>query len=152
MSGLTSCGGVTCGRTSSSWQAFCSQSATALIATAALAAGGGAGKQGGTLRINVSGSDIQSIDPGVDYEFIGWAVELATCLKLVNYPDKPGRGGNRRWSRGGHRAAARIRRRQDLHVHDPAGLQRSTPARRSPPQTFAHVINRDLRPHWRHRR
>ena len=41
---------------------------TALIATAALAAGGGAGKQGGTLRINVSGTDIQSIDPGIDYE------------------------------------------------------------------------------------
>src|SRR3954469_20068949 len=49
---------------------------------------------GGTLRVNVSDTDIQSIDPAIDYENIGWAVEYATCLKLVNYPDKPGDAGS----------------------------------------------------------
>jgi peptide/nickel transport system substrate-binding protein len=68
----------------------------ALFATAAIAGGRShhAGiKEGGTLRLNRSSSDIQSIDPGIDYEFLGWPLEFATCLKLVNYPDKPGKAG-----------------------------------------------------------
>src|SRR6186997_1305198 len=67
-----------------------------LLATAAIAGGGhrrSAIKEGGTLRINVSNSDVQSIDPAIDYEFIGWPLENATCVKLVNYPDKPGLAG-----------------------------------------------------------
>jgi hypothetical protein len=68
----------------------------ALLATAALAGAKGPRthvKEGGTLRLNVSATDIQSIDPAVDYENTGWAVEFATCLKLINYPDKPGAAG-----------------------------------------------------------
>src|SRR5581483_6437747 len=67
-----------------------------LLATAAFAAGtrkGSGAKEGGTLRLNVSNTDVQSIDPAVDYEFIGWALEYATCLKLLNYPDRPGTAG-----------------------------------------------------------
>src|SRR2546428_8942936 len=69
---------------------------TALLATAAVAARTSRHtgiKEGGTLRLNMSSSDIQSIDPGIDYEFLGWPLEFATCLKLVNYPDKPGKAG-----------------------------------------------------------
>ena len=63
-----------------------------LLATAAFAASSGrhAGiKEGGTLLVNISTSDVQSIDPAIDYEFLGWPLEAATCMKLVNYPDKP---------------------------------------------------------------
>jgi hypothetical protein len=44
----------------------------ALLATAAVAGRSNERtgiKDGGTLRLNISTSDIQSIDPGVDYEF-----------------------------------------------------------------------------------
>jgi len=67
-----------------------------LLATAALAAGthpASRVKDGGTLRLNVSATDVQSIDPALDYEFIGWQLEYATCLKLMNYPDLPGAAG-----------------------------------------------------------
>jgi peptide/nickel transport system substrate-binding protein len=68
-----------------------------LLATAAFAAGTrhvGGLKDGGTLRLNVSATDVQSIDPALDYEFIGWQLEYATCLKLMNYPDASGASGN----------------------------------------------------------
>jgi ABC-type transport system substrate-binding protein len=66
--------------------------ATAAVAAVAHPASGV--KDGGTLRLNVSATDVQSIDPAIDYEFIGWQLEYATCLKLMNYPDKPGPAGN----------------------------------------------------------
>ena len=66
--------------------------ATAAVGAVARPASGV--KDGGTLRLNVSATDVQSIDPAIDYEFIGWQLEYATCLKLMNYPDKPGAAGN----------------------------------------------------------
>jgi peptide/nickel transport system substrate-binding protein len=68
-----------------------------LLATAAIAADRHhvrGIKDGGTLRLNVSATDVQSIDPALDYEFIGWQLEYATCLKLMNYPDLAGAAGN----------------------------------------------------------
>lgn len=68
-----------------------------LFAAAALGAGqtGGVQAQGGTLRINISDSDVQSLDPAIDYEVFGWQIEAATCAKLLNYPDRSGQGGAR---------------------------------------------------------
>jgi peptide/nickel transport system substrate-binding protein len=47
------------------------------------------------LRVNISNSDIQSVDPAIDYETVGWTIEYATCLKLLNYPDRAGAAGTR---------------------------------------------------------
>jgi ABC-type oligopeptide transport system substrate-binding subunit len=49
--------------------------------------------EGGTLKVNISNSDVQSLDPAIDYEIYGWTVEFATCAKLLNYPDRPGAAG-----------------------------------------------------------
>jgi ABC-type oligopeptide transport system substrate-binding subunit len=61
---------------------------------AAVAAGAGRSAEGGTLRINISDSDVQSLDPAIDYEIYGWTVMFATCAKLMNYPDKSGPAGS----------------------------------------------------------
>jgi peptide/nickel transport system substrate-binding protein len=102
-------------------------------------------KDGGTLRLNISTSDVQSIDPGIDYEFLGWALENATCLKLVNYPDKAGRAGTvvipeaatalPRVSADGKTYTFTIRR----------GLKFNT-GEAVTAATFANLINRDLNP------
>jgi ABC-type oligopeptide transport system substrate-binding subunit len=120
----------------------------ALLVTAALAGPTGQGsgiKEGGTLRLNISSSDIQSIDPAIDYEFLGWPLENATCLKLVNYPDKPAPAGSvlipeaaktmPRISVDGKTYTFTIR----------PGLQFNT-GEEVTAATFAHVINRDLNP------
>jgi peptide/nickel transport system substrate-binding protein len=44
---------------------------------------------GGVLRINISKSDVTSLDPAIDYEVYGWTILSLTCAKLVNYADRP---------------------------------------------------------------
>jgi peptide/nickel transport system substrate-binding protein len=46
---------------------------------------GSASKVGGTLRVNLSTTDLQYTDPALDYESTGWQVEYATGLKLLNW-------------------------------------------------------------------
>jgi len=48
---------------------------------------GSGSKVGGTLRVNISTTDIQFSDPSLDYEVLGWQVEYATALKLVNWKE-----------------------------------------------------------------
>src|SRR4051794_25869462 len=43
-------------------------------------------KADAVLRIAVS-SDLDSTDPALAYTTQSWAVEYATCLKLITYPD-----------------------------------------------------------------
>ena len=47
-------------------------------------------REGGTLRVNVSASNISSLDPAIDYTTSGYAVFSATCANLVTFPDTPG--------------------------------------------------------------
>jgi peptide/nickel transport system substrate-binding protein len=54
-----------------------------------------AGRQGGTLRVNVSNTDIDYADPALAYDFLSWQIEAATCAKLLNYPDLTGPAGAR---------------------------------------------------------
>jgi ABC-type transport system substrate-binding protein len=65
----------------------------AAMAFSALGLATGA-KTGGTLRVNISNSDVTSLDPAIDYEFYGWTVLSLTCAKLVNYPDRPAPAGS----------------------------------------------------------
>jgi peptide/nickel transport system substrate-binding protein len=44
--------------------------------------------EGGTLRVNVTGTDLASLDPAINYDTDGGQILYATCAKLVNYPDR----------------------------------------------------------------
>ena len=46
-----------------------------------------AAKVGGTLRVNLSTTDIQFSDPALEYETTGWQIEYATALKLLNWKE-----------------------------------------------------------------
>src|SRR6188472_1959521 len=52
-------------------------------------------KRGGTLRINLSETDFEFLDPALAYDSAGWQVLFATNMTLLNYPDKPGAAGAR---------------------------------------------------------
>ncbi len=76
------------------WQLALAFAATGLALLGAAVAHSGTGKEK-VLRLNISSGDIQSVDPAIDYEVVGWVIEYATCLKLLNYPDKAGKAGTR---------------------------------------------------------
>jgi ABC-type transport system substrate-binding protein len=50
-------------------------------------------KKGGTLRLNVSATDYEYLDPALAYDSIGWATLYAVNQMLLNYPDKPASAG-----------------------------------------------------------
>jgi peptide/nickel transport system substrate-binding protein len=52
-----------------------------------------AGRLGGTVRLDLSGVD--TTDPGLSTTEAGWQVVLATCARLVGYPDRPPPAGAR---------------------------------------------------------
>ena len=58
-------------------------------------AGDAEAKRGGTLRINLSTTDYEFLDPALSYEAPGWQVLYMTNLMLLNYPDKPAPEGSR---------------------------------------------------------
>jgi peptide/nickel transport system substrate-binding protein len=49
--------------------------------------------KGGTLRLNVSATDYEYLDPALAYDSIGWATIYAVNTQLLNYPDKPAAAG-----------------------------------------------------------
>ena len=62
-----------------------------------LATGGAASAQAPAptqLRVELS-VDIDYVDPALAYYVPTWAIEYATCAKLVNYPDRPAPEGGR---------------------------------------------------------
>jgi ABC-type oligopeptide transport system substrate-binding subunit len=116
----------------------------ALLAFGALA-NPGARRAESVLNINVSSSGIPYLDPALDYEFIGWQLEFATCAKLVRYPDKAGVAGTvlqpevaaamPTVSRDGRTYTFRVR----------PGFAFNT-GEKVTAATFAHVLERDLDP------
>lgn len=68
-----------------------------LAAVAMLITGGAAAAQTPSptqLRVELS-VDIDYVDPALSYYVPTWAIEYATCAKLVNYPDRPAPEGGR---------------------------------------------------------
>ena len=57
--------------------------------------GGQEAKRGGTLRVNLSTTDFEYLDPALAYDAPGWQVLYMTNLMLLNYPDKPAPEGSR---------------------------------------------------------
>jgi peptide/nickel transport system substrate-binding protein len=66
-----------------------------VVAGFASAASSSAAKKGGTMKMNMSETDVDFSDPSLAYGTISWQIEFATALKLVNYPDKPAPVGSR---------------------------------------------------------
>ena len=65
----------------------------AVLFAALLAASSAAAKTGGTFVAELS-TDVDYVDPGLDYLSSGWEIQYATGCKLLNYPDTNGaRGG-----------------------------------------------------------
>jgi ABC-type oligopeptide transport system substrate-binding subunit len=63
--------------------------ASMLVAAAfAGAASSKSTKTGGTMKLNMSATDVDFSDPSLAYGVISWEIEYATALKLYNYPDK----------------------------------------------------------------
>ncbi|HWQ01601.1 MAG TPA: ABC transporter substrate-binding protein [Gaiellaceae bacterium] len=119
-----------------------------LLATAAVAAGthpASRVKDGGTLRLNVSSTDVQSIDPAIDYEFIGWQLEYATCLKLMNYPDRAGHAGNvlQPEAAAGYPVVSEDGRTFTFRIRSGLRFNTGEPVTAA---TFAGVFNRNLNP------
>jgi peptide/nickel transport system substrate-binding protein len=52
-------------------------------------------RQGGTLRVELPGRDIDDIDPSLANGDVTWHTEYSTALKLFNYPDAPAPKGSR---------------------------------------------------------
>jgi ABC-type transport system substrate-binding protein len=52
-------------------------------------------KTGGTLKLNMSSSDVDYIDPALAYYQLSWDILYITCRPLLNYPDKPKPAGSR---------------------------------------------------------
>jgi peptide/nickel transport system substrate-binding protein len=52
-----------------------------------------AAREGGTLKITLSSSDVQSLDPAIDFEVYGGMLQVATGAKLLSYRDAPARAG-----------------------------------------------------------
>jgi peptide/nickel transport system substrate-binding protein len=71
---------------------------SALVVAAFLpgvAAGGSAAAEPRVLRLNVSDTNVEFIDPALNYDFIGWRLATMTCARLLSYPDKSGTAGAR---------------------------------------------------------
>lgn len=74
---------------------------SAIVLAVAVVAGGDsvsnganpAVREGGTLHVNVTGTDFYSLDPAVNFDTDGAQVLYATCAKLVNHPDRGGPAG-----------------------------------------------------------
>src|SRR5262245_4606425 len=52
--------------------------------------------RGGTLRLNVSASAFEYLDPALAYDTLGWITLYATNMQLLNYPDKSAKAGGSR--------------------------------------------------------
>jgi ABC-type oligopeptide transport system substrate-binding subunit len=63
----------------------------AAMVAAALFAGSASGSsvaKGGTMKLNMSTTDVDFSDPSLAYGVLSWQIEYSTALKLFNYPDK----------------------------------------------------------------
>jgi ABC-type oligopeptide transport system substrate-binding subunit len=60
------------------------------------ASGGRSGPVGGgTMRLNISSSDVDHLDPSLAYGNFSWELEATTSLMLYTYPDKGGPAGSK---------------------------------------------------------
>jgi peptide/nickel transport system substrate-binding protein len=71
---------------------------TGIVLLAAAATSVASGAENATsrvLRLNASDTNVEFLDPALNYDFIGWRLEYLTSARLLSYPDKPGAAGAR---------------------------------------------------------
>jgi peptide/nickel transport system substrate-binding protein len=112
--------------------------------------GGGAEKQAGKpisiLRIN-SNTDTDYTDPALAYYQISWQFEYATCLKLLNYPDKAGSAGLVLVPEAARSLPVVSNNGKTYTFTIRTGFKFSPPSNEVvTAETFRHVIERDLNP------
>src|ERR687883_1645519 len=66
-----------------------------VVAGFAHAASSSAAKKGGTMKLNMSATDVDFSDPSLAYGTVSWQIEYATALKLYDYPDQPAPVGSK---------------------------------------------------------
>jgi ABC-type transport system substrate-binding protein len=118
-----------------------------MVASASGAGGAAAGStaEGGTLRVNLSGTDVDFVDPALGYFLPTWQIEYATCAKLFNYPDA---GPPLGWQIRPEAATAfpRISKDGKTYTFTIRSDMKFSDGKTLGPANFAAAINRDLNP------
>ncbi len=102
---------------------------TALLVAAGFASPASSGtsaataKKGGTMKLNMSATDVDFTDPSLAYGTISWQIEYATALKLYNYPDAKPPIGSQLQPEAATSLPEGDEQRQDVHDHRQEGLQ-----------------------------
>ena len=91
------------------------------LLVAAVSAAAPTAKRGGTFVFEIA-TDVDYIDPQLSYYGETWKLEAATACKLMNWQDKEGAAGAVATPEVAAGPPGRLARRQDVHVHDQAGL------------------------------
>ena len=104
-------------------------------------------KRGGTLKLNMSATDVDFSDPSLAYGVQSWQIEYSTrCSSCYNYPDARAPLGSQIRPEAATGFPQGHEQRQDLHhPRSGAGLRLSNGAKVTA-ANFAKAINRTLSP------
>jgi peptide/nickel transport system substrate-binding protein len=100
---------------------------------------------GGTLKAAMHG-DIDFIDPALAYYQTSWQVEYATCVKLINYPDKSGDAGKQLIAEAASGMPTVSADGKTYTFTVPSGKYKFNTGEPVTAATFQHAIERDLDP------
>ncbi len=100
---------------------------------------------GGTMKLNMSNTDVDYSDPTLAYGAVSWQLEYATALRLYNYPDKPAPLGSRLVPEAadGFPVISQDGKTYTITVKDGFKFSDGTPVTAA---NFAYAINRALSP------
>ena len=103
------------------------------------------GKPGGTIKAAWHGG-IDFIDPALAYYQESWQIEYATCVKLLNYPDKPAPEGYQLQPEAASAMPTVSSDGLTVTFTVPAGKYKFNTGEPVTAQTFADSLMRDLNP------
>jgi ABC-type oligopeptide transport system substrate-binding subunit len=108
--------------------------------------GSASGKKVDVLRVNLH-TDTDYTDPALAYYQVSWQFEYATCLKLLNYPDKAGAEGLQLQPEAAESMPTVSSDGKTYTFTVKSGFKFSPPSNEAvTAETFRHVIERDLNP------
>jgi len=101
--------------------------------------------KGGTLKLNMSNTDVDFTDPTLAYGSASWQLEYATALRLYNYPDKPAPLGSKLVPEGaaGFPVISQDGKTYTITVKNGFKFSDGTPVTA---ENYAYAINRALSP------